>query len=228
MFFSQAKIVVAIRIVTSLVTKHLTLEAIFHKDAVNMSNELDNSIKEADRAKRKWHEEVKDNEPIMKKAKDAFIKYKNLLIKRLPGVAKMDWQKSNVKPDIFYINFEKLIGFIEDNSESLPFADKALEELIPISDELDRELEEDREALRLYRNSVKVKNLALEKSEEFFLEVRRFIRRELGYKSPEYSQVKDKAIRKAAENSEQQDNGSISEEQNSTEENPESLTPVND
>jgi hypothetical protein len=140
----------------------------------------------------------------------------------------MDWQKSNVKPDIFYINFEKLIGFIEDNSESLPFADKALEELIPISDEIDRELEEDREALRLYRNSVKVKNLALEKSEEFFLEVRRFIRRELGYKSPEYSQVKDKAIRKAAENSEQQDNGSISEEQNSTEENPESLTSVND
>ena len=82
--------------------------------------------------------------------------------------------------------------------------------------------------MRLYRNSVKVKKLALEKSEDFFLEVRRFIRRELGYKSPEYSQVKDKAIRKAAENSEQQDNGSISEEQNSTEENPESLTSVND
>ncbi len=228
MTYSQPKIVVAMRIITSLVTKHPTLEAIFHNDAVGLSTELDNSIKEADRTKRKWHEEVKDNIPIMKKAKDAFIKFKNLLIKRLPGVAKMDWQKSNVKPDIFVLNFEKLIGFIEDNSESLPFAAKALEELIPISDEMDRELAEDREALRLYRNSVKIKNLVLEKSEDFFLEVRRFIRRELGFNSPEYSQVKDQAIRKAAEKSEPQEGGSISEEQNSIEENPESLTPVND
>lgn len=140
----------------------------------------------------------------------------------------MDWQKSNVKPDIFFLNFEKLIGFIDDNSESLPFAEKALEELIPISDEIDQELAEDREALRLYRNSVKIKNLVLEKSEDFFLEVRRFIRRELGFNSPEYSQVKDQAIRKAAEKSEPQEDGSISEEQNSIEENPESLTPVND
>jgi len=213
MAYSQSEVVAAIHIITVLTTKTPKLEKVFHQDATDISSELDNAIKEHDRLELAWHAEVEDTPPVVVEAKDAFIKYRNLLVKRLPGVAKMDWQDSSVKPDLFLINLDKMIGFIEDNQEKLPFASTALEELIPVSDGLDLELTEDREARRIYRNSIKVKNLALEKAEDFFYEVRPFIRREFGQKSPEYSQVKDKAVRKAAKEMEQQENKTSTETQ---------------
>ncbi len=218
MAYSQSEVVAGIRIVTALTTKYPKLQTVFHQDSVDISSELDNAIKEHDRLELAWHAEVTDTTPVIVKAKDAFIKYRNLLVKRLPGVAKMDWQESKVKPDLFIINLDKMIGFIEDNQEKLPFASTALEELIPISDELDLELTEDREARRIYRNSIKVKNLALDKAEDFIYEVRPFIRREFGQNSPEYSQVKDKAVRKAAKELEQQGNETSTEKQVVTEE----------
>lgn len=219
MAYSQSEVVAGIRIVTDLTTKYPKLQTVFHQDAVDISSELDNAIKEHDRLELAWHAEVADTPPAIEKAKDAFIKYRNLLVKRLPGVAKMDWQESKVKPDLFLINLDKMIGFIEDNQEKLPFASTALEELIPVSNELDQELTEDRESRRIYRNSVKVKNLALDKAEEFFYEVRPFIRREFGQNSPEYSQVKDKAVRKAAKEMEQPPIEVSPENQGSKEEN---------
>lgn len=217
--FSEAEVIAATRIITDLTTKTPTLQSVFNQDAVNISSELDNLIKETDRLERSWHAEVADTDPILIKSKDAFAKYRDLVITRLPGVAQMDWQETDVKPDLFILNFEKLIGFIEDNQDKLPFAATALEELIPVSDELDMELTEDREARRMYRNSVIAKNAALKKAESFFYEVRRFVRRDLGRKSPEYSQVKNKAVRKAAKEMEQSKDKVSPEKQDIKEEN---------
>lgn len=216
--FSQAEVVAATRIITVLTTKTPTLQSVFNQDAVNISSELDTAIKETDRLERSWHAEVADTDPILLKSKDVFAKYRDLVIKRLPGVAQMDWQETNVKPDLFILNFEKLIGFIEDNQDKLPFAATALEELIPVSNELDMELIEDREARRAYRNSVIAKNAALKKAEDFFYEARRFVRRDLGRKSPEYSQVKDKAVRESAKKIDQPEAEKPAENQDNKEE----------
>lgn len=218
MGYNQSEVVAATRIITVLTTKNPKIETVFHQNSVDISAELDSAIKEHDRLKLAWHEEVADTAPLLKKAKNAFIKYRDLIVKKVPEAAKMDWLESKVKPDQFFINFEKQIGFIEDNQERLPFASTALEELEPISDELDLELAEDREARRVYRNSIKVKNLALDKAEEFYYEVRRFIRREFGHNSPEYSQVKDKAVRKAAKEMEQPKDDVSPENQDTKEE----------
>lgn len=217
--YNQNEIVAATRIIKDLSTKTPTLQAVFNQDAVNISSELDNLIKETVRLEHSWHAEVADTDPILQESKNVFAKYRDLVIKRLPGVAKMDdWQETDVKPDVFALNLEKLIGIIEDNEDKLPFAETALAELVPISNKLDMELTEDREARRLYRNNVIAKNAALKKAEIFFYETRRFIRRDLGRKSPEYSQIKDKAVRKAAKEMEQQGNETSTEKQVVTEE----------
>ncbi len=216
--YNHSEIVAATRIVKVLTTKTPTLQSVFNQDAVNISSELDSLIKETDQLEHSWHAEVADTDPILENSKNVFAKYRDLVIKRLPGVAKMDWLETDVKPDLFALNLEKLIGVIEDNEDKLPFAETALEELIPASDALDMELDQDREARRMYRNSVIAKNAALKKAEIFFYEVRRFIRRDLGRKSPEYSQVKDKAVRKAAKEMEQQGNETSTEKQVVTEE----------
>ncbi|NLD93867.1 MAG: hypothetical protein GX639_14515 [Fibrobacter sp.] len=216
--YNQNEMVAATRIIKDLTTKTPTLQAVFNQDAVNISSELDNLIKETDRLEHSWHAEVADTDPILEESKIVFAKYRDLVIKRLPGAAKMDWQETDVKPDVFALNLEKLIGIIEDNEDKLPFAETALAELVPISNKLDMELTEDREARRIYRNSVLAKNAALKKAEIFFYETRRFIRRDLGRKSPEYSQVKDKAVRKAAKELEQQGNETLTEKQVVTEE----------
>lgn len=203
--YSQGEIVTATRIVTVLTTKNPKLQLIFNKDAVSLSSELDSQIKETCRLKLKWHEKIKGIGPVLKKAKNVFNKYRDLIKNRLPGMSKIDWQKLNVKPDLFCLNIEKLIDFYKDNQEELPFATIAIEELNPISDELNRKLTEIKEALRLYRNSVKTKKHVLVKAEKFFYEVRRFVCRELGQNSPEYSQVKDKVIRRSAKETFQPD-----------------------
>jgi hypothetical protein len=92
-----------------------------------------------------------------------------------------------------------MISTIDDNKEKLNFAAAALAELTPIQELLDKELDEDRETLRAYRNMVARKNAIKHKARELFFRFHRFVRRDCGMDPVEYGQLKDRAIRKARE-----------------------------
>jgi hypothetical protein len=66
-------------------------------------------------------------------------------------------------------------------------------------DRLDKELEENRESLRTYRNLTDEKDKAKIELKKLFYTFRRFVRRDKGSNSPEYAQLKDRAVRKARE-----------------------------
>ncbi len=111
----------------------------------------------------------------------------------------VDWKMSNARPDEIVHSIENMISSVEEYREHLDFADSALAELVEASNSLDRELDEDKEVYRKYRNLINEKNRAREDALSLFYRIRRFIRRDKGHDSVEYGQLKDRAVRKARE-----------------------------
>ena len=111
----------------------------------------------------------------------------------------MRWERSDATPDEIEVSLERMISTIDDHKENLNFASAALAELTPIQELLDKELDEDRETLRAYRNFVAQKNAVKYKAKELFFRFRRFVRRDRGMDSVEYSQLKDRAVRTTRE-----------------------------
>jgi hypothetical protein len=131
------------------------------------------------------------------KSRNAYLKWLDMVVTALPGAADLvRWERSNATPDEIEVSLERMISTIDDNKEKLSFADAALAELTPIQELLDKELDEDRETLRAYRNLVARKNEVKSKAKKLFFRFRRFVRRDCGIDSVEYSQLKDRAVRK--------------------------------
>jgi hypothetical protein len=204
MSFSQPEVLVALRKAKRITSERVSapMHALYFKEIEGVESNYNSALKTTEKNKLMWHAEILDTEGIAKRAKDAFYKYRDVLNGALPAANNIIWPKSISSNEDIEVNLEKLIGIIEEHKDKLAFATTALDELHPLSDELDKEITKDQSAYRVYHNSIDQKDAALLSGYKLFLQVRRFIRRDLGAKSPEYSQLKDKAVRQAAQEEE--------------------------
>jgi hypothetical protein len=146
-----------------------------------------------------WHKEVGLTNSVVKTAISCYLKYRDLVIEILPGANLITWASSNATPAQIEVAIESILSIIDNHKEQLPFADAALDELKPLMDSFDKELETNRTSLRTYRNLVDEKDEAKTEIKKLFYKFRRFVRRDKGMDSPEYGQLKDHAVRKARE-----------------------------
>jgi hypothetical protein len=205
MSFSQPEILVGLRKAKRIATERSTMPmyALYLNDIDGTEKNFDSALKKTEQTKLLLSADIQETASVGKKAKDAFYKYRALVTEQLTGAGQINWPEKIQSPEQLEVNLEKLISLIEDNKDKLPFAAIALQELHPLSDELDKEITEDQSAYRAYHTSVDQKDAILSAGAKLFLRVRRFIRRDLGAESPEYSQLKDKAVRQAAQEEEQ-------------------------
>ncbi|MCK4908195.1 MAG: hypothetical protein KAS64_11625 [Spirochaetes bacterium] len=157
-----------------------------------------NVIKETKQTEINWHADVGETKDVIKPAVQMYIKWKDMLLDTLPGSELTDWVPSNATPDEVAMAIENLMNVIEDNKEDLNFNEEAISELEKVSEDLDAELTEDREAYRKYRQNINEKNKLRSEAKTLFFRIRRFIRRDFGYTSVEYGQLKDRAVKEAS------------------------------
>lgn len=170
---------------------------LFRGQAEPMHASLGERLKNTRLAEQAWHSDVGETRDVVERGSNAYLKWRDMVLDVLPGADLVEWEQSDATPDEVEIGVESILALIEEHAENLPFAQAALEELRVVSAEMDKELSEDRQAYRAYRQAVDAKNEVLVKAEQLFLRIRRFVRRDLGPDSVEYGQLKTRAVRDA-------------------------------
>ena len=164
---------------TDLDTTHKTLKEILYQTRLAEIN---------------WHAEVEKSSGLITRGRAIYSKYRELVMEQLPGASLVDWETSNVTPSEVEVAIEKCINLLEIHTDTLQFSVPALQELHAIANELNIELANDRQCYRIYHQSVDKKDEIIGSATAQFYRVRRFIRRDLGNASPEYVQLRDRAV----------------------------------
>jgi hypothetical protein len=201
MNYSNADLIIGLEKARQIATEKKSAQAyaVFETEIASMFTSVSEICSQTNAAELAWHKDIGETSDAVKKARNAYLKWLDMVINALPGADLVRWERSNATPDQIEVSLERMISTIDDHKENLKFAAAALSELTPIQELLDKELDEDRETLRAYRNLVARKNEAKSKARELFYRFRRFVRRDCGMDSVEYGQLKDRAIRKARE-----------------------------
>ncbi|MBN2035557.1 MAG: hypothetical protein JW768_02325 [Chitinispirillaceae bacterium] len=173
--------------------------AVFDKEIGSMYGGFSAVCSRCHAAEIAWHKDIGETGEAIQQAKNAYFKWLDMVTGSLPGADLVRWERGNATPDQIEVSLERMISVIEDNVEKLSFGQAALQELRPLQDLLDSELDQDREAVRRYRNSVAEKNGVKHSAKELFFRFRRFVRRDCGQESVEYGQLKDRAVRTTRE-----------------------------
>jgi hypothetical protein len=172
---------------------------LFAKDIGSLLTTYSEHCAQTNAAEIAWHKDIGETGEAVKKTRNIYLKWLEMLVKALPGADLVRWENGTATPDQIEVSLERMISTIDDNKEKLTFATAALAELTPVQDHLDKELDQDREAVRAYRNMVSGKNAVKAKAKELFFNFRRFVRRDCGINSVEYSQLKDRQVRQTRE-----------------------------
>ena len=204
MGLSNSSVLIAIKKARAIAQERRSnpMYELFFTDLDKSYAELKDTLKQARCSEINWHAEVDTSNGLFTKARTTYIKYRELIVEVIPGAGLVDWEYSSVSPSEIEIAIEKCIDVIESNTSILPFAAPALEELHSIADEIDKEITVNRQYYRVYGQAVQRKDEVLASALALFYRVRRFIRRDLGNDSPEYSQLKDRAVAAAAKDEE--------------------------
>jgi hypothetical protein len=199
MNYTDADLIIGLQKAQKIATekKDAPAYALFETEIASTHASFSSACSQTNAAEIAWHKDIGETGDAVKKARNMYLKWLDMVTAALPGADLVRWERSNATPDEIEVSLERMISTIDDNKEKLTFAAVALAELTPVQELLDKELDEDRETLRAYRNFVAQKNLAKSKAKELFFRFRRFVRRDYGTGSVEYSQIKDRAVRKA-------------------------------
>jgi hypothetical protein len=201
MNYSNADLIIGLEKARQIATEKKSAQAyaVFETEIASIFTSVSEICSQTNAAEIAWHKDIGETGDAVKKARNMYLKWLDVVLAALPGADLVRWERSNATPDEIEVSLERMISTIDDNKEKLNFAAAALAELTPIQELLDKELDEDRETLRAYRNLVARKNEVKSKARELFFRFRRFVRRDCGMDSVEYGQLKDRAIRKARE-----------------------------
>mgnify|MGYP006307802989 CR=1 FL=1 len=111
----------------------------FSADLEKMRNGYASALKKARSAEIIWHKEVDETGEIKKKAIQAYIKWREMILADLPGADLIDWEQTDATPDEIELTLESMIVMVEENTDKVKYSEEAITELTAVSDELDRD-----------------------------------------------------------------------------------------